>query len=140
MDMMNRGRELWRQKYRKHFNLPYKKEASAMVSNLTIWSDNDVANDFTTMKLEDGTQAYHPKFLQCGMEVYREYQRRLWDQDCTADVPEGEEVQEWHSHTYGNGKVGVFIFDLRGNRITSGGEQVNLSLEKSFFAQYLWIK
>ena len=26
------------------------------VSNLMIWSDNDVANDFTTLKAEDGEQ------------------------------------------------------------------------------------
>ena len=36
-----------------------------------IWSDNDVANDFTTMKNESGEQAYHPKFMVCGMEAYK---------------------------------------------------------------------
>ena len=74
-DMMNRGRELWREKYRSNFNKEFKKDISAAVSNLMIWSDNDVANDFTTLKLENGEQAYHSKFLKCGMEVYREYQR-----------------------------------------------------------------
>ena len=89
-----------------------------------IWSDNDVANDFTTMKLENGEQAYHPKFLQCGMQVYREYQRRLWDSDCIAEITDGE-VQEWHSHIYGNGTIGIFLFDLRGNRINSDGVQAS---------------
>ena len=51
-DMMDRGRELWREKYRKNFNMPFKKEVLAKVSNLMIWSDNDVANDFTTLKLD----------------------------------------------------------------------------------------
>ena len=50
-DMMDRGRELYREKYRKDFNMPFKKEVLAKVSNLMIWSDNDVANDFTTLKL-----------------------------------------------------------------------------------------
>ena len=88
-----------------------------------IWSDNDVANDFTTLKLENGEQAYHPQFIQCGMEVYREYQRRLWDSNCSSEVPNDVEVEEWHSHLYGNGKVGIFLFDLRGNRITPDGIQ-----------------
>ena len=72
------------------------------------------------MKKDDGSAAYHPNFLKCGMEMYRDYQRRLWDPQCT---PENSEiVQEWHSHIYGN-KVGIFLFDLRGNRITTEGEQ-----------------
>ena len=74
-DMMNRGREIWREKYRKNFNRPLKKEILRSVSNLMIWSDNDVANDFTTLKNEDGEAAYHPNFLKCGMETYRDYQR-----------------------------------------------------------------
>ena len=69
-------------------------------------------------------QGYHPKFLQCGMEVYREYQRRLWDPNCKTEFP-GDEVKEWHSHFYGNEKVGIFMFDLRGNRITSDGKQMS---------------
>ena len=35
-------------------------------------------------------QGYHPKFLQCGMEVYREYQRRLWDPNCETEFPGDE--------------------------------------------------
>ena len=34
-----------------------------------IWSDNDVANDFTTMKNAEGEQAYNPEFLRCGIKV-----------------------------------------------------------------------
>ena len=128
--MIYRGKELWRAKYRSTFAKPYKKEISAMVSNVTIWSDNDVANDFTTMKNKSGAQAYHPMFIQCGMEVYREFQRRLWDVDAPGAISEDEEVKEWHSHIYGDGKVGIFVFDLRGNRIKPDGVQVS---KKSFF-------
>ena len=51
--------------------------------------------------------------------IIQDYQRRLWDPQCVA-VNEGL-VQEWHSHIYG--KVGIFMFDLRGNRITADGVQ-----------------
>ena len=77
--LMDRGRELWRRKYRSGFKKTFKKDVLAQTSNLMIWSDNDVANDFTTMKNEEGEQAYHRNFLLCGMEMFREYQRKLWD-------------------------------------------------------------
>ena len=98
--MMERGWELYRNKYRKVFSLEGKVDLMSKVSNLTIWSDNDVANDFTTMKNEDGSQKYHPNFLQCGMRTYREYQRCLWDPESSPDL--NEEVGEWHSHIYGS--------------------------------------
>ena len=44
-----------------------------------IWSDNDVANDFTTLKDQNGEQAYPAAFLQAGIKMYQEYQRSLWD-------------------------------------------------------------
>ena len=37
--------------------------------HLMIWSDNDVANDFTTLKDQAGDQAYPPAFLQSGAET-----------------------------------------------------------------------
>ena len=70
-EMMLRAHELWRQLYTINFNTKYKKEVLSNTSNVMIWSDNDVANDFTTMKTESGDQAYHPKFLVCGMEAYK---------------------------------------------------------------------
>ena len=87
-----------------------------------IWSDNDVGNDFTTLKNpETGEQAYHPRFLKSGMEMYRDYQRRLWDSECEFRMNDDHgEVAEWHCHTYG--QVGIFMFDLRGNRIYSDGQ------------------
>ena len=54
--MMQRGRELWRDKYRNVFSTEGKAKLMSKVSNLMIWSDNDVANDFTTLKNKDGTQ------------------------------------------------------------------------------------
>ncbi len=124
IDMTERAHELWRQKYRENFTRPFKRDVLASTSNLMIWSDNDVANDFTTLKdpVNAGDQQYHPMFLKCGMEAYRDYQRKLWDpeSDCRLTEDYGE-VAEWHSHCYG--PVGIFFFDLRGNRITSDGVQ-----------------
>ena len=123
ISMMERGQELYRNKYRNVFSLEGKVKIMSKVSNLTIWSDNDVANDFTTMKSNDGSQKYHPNFLQCGMKEYIEYQRRLWDPECSIHKNTDGDIAEWHSHVYGS--IGIFMFDLRGNRITCDGIQMS---------------
>jgi len=93
-------------------------------SHLMIWSDNDVANDFTILKKKDGSQAYTPSFLRVGMRVYRMYQRQLWDPECITCAEKMEaatEVEEWHFHRFG--PCGVFMIDMRGNRIRPDGIQ-----------------
>ena len=40
------------------------------------------------------------------------YNRKLWDPDCEPELPDNG-IKEWHSHVYGNGKIGIFLFDLR---------------------------
>ena len=44
----------------------------------------------------------------------------MWDPDCHLTLSEGEDVREWHAHHYGG--IGIFMFDLRGNRIDSQGK------------------
>lgn len=93
-------------------------------SHQMIWSDNDVANDFTVLKKKDGSQAYTPSFLRVGMRVYRMYQRQLWDPSCATEKAKLEaatDVEEWHFHRYG--PCGVFLIDMRGNRIQPDGVQ-----------------
>ena len=51
--------------------------------HLMIWSDNDVANDFTTLKDQAGDQAYPPAFLQSGAETHEQVQvRDITDVTC----------------------------------------------------------
>ena len=119
--MKKRARALLRKKYRETWNKKMTRETLQKGSHLMIWSDNDVANDFTTLKDEAGEQAYPPPFLQCGIEVYRQYQRILWDPDYVSMPAEDEYFHEYHSHIYG--PVGIFLIDMRGNRITGDGIQ-----------------
>jgi len=124
--MKKRARALLRKKYRDTWNKTKTRECLQKGCHLMIWSDNDVANDFTTMKDQDGNQAYPPPFLQCGIEVYKQYQRILWDpsvqEDRHSKMPaEDDYFQEFHYHVYG--PIGIFLFDMRGNRITGDGVQ-----------------
>jgi hypothetical protein len=50
-------------------------------------------------------------------QVYREYQRQLWD----VDFENNTSTDEFHFHKFGH--TGIFINDIRGNRITNKGEQ-----------------
>ena len=53
--------------------------------------------------------------------MYRQYQRILWDPALSGAPADDEYFQEFHSHVYG--PVGIFLMDLRGNRITGDGVQ-----------------
>jgi len=122
--MKKRARALLRKKYRETWNKKMTRSSFQQGSHLMIWSDNDVANDFTTLKDQEGDQAYPPAFLQCGIEVYRQYQRNLWDPEFAKEsaMPADDEYfDEYHSHIYG--PIGIFLIDMRGNRITGDGVQ-----------------
>jgi hypothetical protein len=92
-------------------------------SHLMIWSDNDVTNDFTVARKPDGSQEFLPEYLKVAMGVYRMYQRQLWDPGCGDDpkncFKDQPELQEWHFHKYG--PFGIFLIDMRGNRIDGEG-------------------
>merc|ERR1712216_988460 len=88
---------------------------------MLMWSDNDIAADFTNLRDENGNQAYHPELLRCAMKCYRRYQRQLWDPICEGNLPErGCPVEEWQFRRFG--ALGVFMIDMRGGRITSQGQ------------------
>ena len=124
--MICQAEEELRGAYRYVWNLPSTRAVLAKSSHLMLWSDNDVANDFTEKEKKDGSQYYSEEFIQAGMGVFTEYQRQLWDPSCEGRLPHqidpqkvDERMKEWHFHRYG--PLGVFMVDMRGNRITSGG-------------------
>uniref|UniRef100_A0A7S2GZY5 PhoD-like phosphatase metallophosphatase domain-containing protein n=1 Tax=Octactis speculum TaxID=3111310 RepID=A0A7S2GZY5_9STRA len=119
--MLNMAKEELRSCYRYTWSLPECRATLAQSSHLMIWSDNDVANDFTEKQNPDGTQYYSDQFIKAAMGVYTEYQRQLWDPSCEGQLPAKEQtlMEEWHFHKYG--PLGIFLVDMRGNRITAGG-------------------
>lgn len=107
--------------YRQTWTFPATALALAQTSNLMMWSDNDVINDFNTVDY----RSYTPRLVQSAMSVYRMYQRQLWDPNC-GGVEDKEHVEEWHFHRHG--PVGIFMLDLRGNRIDPAGTRKDGSL------------
>mmetsp|Transcript_14917 Transcript_14917/g.29275 ORF Transcript_14917/g.29275 Transcript_14917/m.29275 type:complete len:501 (+) Transcript_14917:27-1529(+) len=111
-----------REAYRYVWGLEATKKVLCQGSHLMVWSDNDVANDFTELDDKQGNQFYSSEFITSAMHVYTEYQRQLWDPACQGMLPKtvGEaRMKEWHFHRYGG--LGVFMVDMRGNRITPNG-------------------
>ena len=82
------------------------RSALAQSSHLMIWSDNDIANDFTELGGK-----YSQAFLMAAMQVYTSYQRQLWDPKCNGRISMDAEslrtsMEEWHFHTYG--RLGMY--------------------------------
>eukprot|EP00429_Kryptoperidinium_foliaceum_P057685 CAMPEP_0176099954 /NCGR_PEP_ID=MMETSP0120_2-20121206/50132_1 /TAXON_ID=160619 /ORGANISM="Kryptoperidinium foliaceum, Strain CCMP 1326" /LENGTH=471 /DNA_ID=CAMNT_0017433997 /DNA_START=30 /DNA_END=1445 /DNA_ORIENTATION=- len=123
---LNASREL-QESYNFTWSLPEQASALAHSSHLMIWSDNDVTNDFTVLRKPDGSQEYSAEFLTVAMQVYRIYQRSLWDPSAIdvdlASFQKQSELKEWHFHTYG--PCGIFFIDMRGNRINADGKLVD---------------
>lgn len=114
--------------YRFAWNLPHTKEVLARTSNLMIWSDVDLAEGFT---LPDGGPALGPEsaswgpvLLRLAREVYREYQRQLWDAEAMGEATwsplEGRGgvservIVKW-------GPVGLILLDTFGARLGASG-------------------
>jgi len=136
--MRKRARALLRKKYRDTWMKKMTRDSLQQGCHLMVWSDNDVANDFTVLKDPSGNQAYPPAFLKCGIEVYRQYQRVLWDPHYIRDqgeMPGDEEYfEEFHAHVYG--PIGIFLMDMKGNRITGNGVQQS---ENPLVSENQWI-
>lgn len=59
------------------------------------------------------------------MNVYTEYQRQLWDPACKGVIPAthgGNAMEEWHFQHRGG--LGMFMVDMRGNRISADGRMI----------------
>jgi len=89
-----------------------------------ICGHEDIAEDFTNLKREDGAQAYHSELVACAMRCYRMYQRQLWDPAGGGKLPEHDRpVEEWQFRMFGS--LGVFLLDVRGSQVTGTGRVVD---------------
>jgi len=107
--------------YRDTWTEDERKIVLAKAQRMMLWSDNDVATDFTVLKDTYGDQVYPKELLRVAMKCYRKYQRQLWDPLCEGELPDkGQPIEEWQFRTFG--RLGVFLIDMRGNNINSSGQ------------------
>jgi len=109
--------------YRHTWSEDETKVVLAKGQRMMIWSDRDVAADFTVLAKggENLRQIYHEELVKSAMKCYRRYQRQLWDPVCEGNLPERcHPVEEFQFRTFG--PLGVFLIDMRGGRLTSSGQ------------------
>jgi len=110
-EVFKKAQNRLRDVYRFTWNLPFTQKVLSSVPNLMIWSDNDIYNDFT---IAPGASQI---LIKIGQEVYRNYQRQLWDPDYEENL--GLTPEEQHFHKYG--ALGVMMLDMRGNKLDIDG-------------------
>lgn len=110
-------REDYRRLYRTAWNRPFLRACLARAANLMIWDEHDIAAGWgDRAELADPTRPEH--HVACmGWEVYREYQRQLWDADALVrPYPHeaGGGVTELTCQRWG--RMGLLMVDVRGGR------------------------
>ena len=69
--------------YRYSWNLPRTRKVLASVSNIMMLNDEDIFKDFTIAMDAVGNPP-SKSMIKVAQQVYREYQRQLWDPDCVS--------------------------------------------------------
>ena len=103
-------KEYYRSLYRMSWAFPSTRDVLANVSNLMIWDDHEIRDDWGSEKADsdEESQAYHIGTL--AHEVFREYQRQLWQ------APESWPDKKLEHHLHKWGDIGVLFVDQRGGR------------------------
>jgi hypothetical protein len=101
---------LYRNLYRVTWNHPATRYVLANVSNLMIWDDHEIRDDWGSMPSDYDSDSVDYQVGVLARQVFREYQRQLWE-----DLPrQPANGYEHHLHVWGH--IGVLCLDLRGGR------------------------
>lgn len=106
----------YRQLYRWSWNDPATREVLARVPSLMIWDDHEIRDDWGSKKEDrsngNGEESIELRIGRLARQVFREYQRQLWDDF----DPDREPVSSLEHHAHRWGPIGVLLLDLRGGR------------------------
>ena len=105
--------EAYRGLYRAAWNHQPVQEVLRNASNLMLWDDHEVTDDFGDKQSFTDPNSTEHMVARCGWQVYREYQRNLWDENALdTPMPLGRHVgylQTW-------GHTAALFVDVRGGR------------------------
>jgi len=99
--------EAYRRLYRAWWSDPSTRDVLANVSNLMIWDDHEIRDDWGSRREDYDLNSVEYRIGTLARQVYREYQRQLWE-----DPPHTDDEQ--HFHVWGT--IGVLFVDQRGGR------------------------
>lgn len=104
--------EGYRRLYRVWWNDPSTRYVLANVSNLMIWDDHEIRDDWGSREADYDPKSSEYRIGTLARQVYREYQRQLWD-DFDINVKPNTS-DEHHFHVWG--AIGVLFVDQRSGR------------------------
>ncbi|HLG12932.1 MAG TPA: alkaline phosphatase D family protein [Blastocatellia bacterium] len=111
--------ELFRALYRMTWRDPATRDVLAGVSNLMIWDDHEIRDDWGSNATDYDRSSDQFYVGTIARRVYREYQRQLWDDlDTDQDAASGHED---HLHVWGS--IGILFVDQRGGRSFARGRE-----------------
>jgi phosphodiesterase/alkaline phosphatase D-like protein len=99
--------EAYRRLYRAWWGEASTRDVLANVSNLMIWDDHEIRDDWGSRREDSDPASVEYRIGTLARQVYREYQRQLWE-----DSPHSDD--EHHFHVWGT--IGVLFVDQRGGR------------------------
>jgi phosphodiesterase/alkaline phosphatase D-like protein len=99
--------EAYRRLYRAWWAESSTRDVLANVPNLMIWDDHEIRDDWGSRREDYNSRTEEYRIGTLARQVYREYQRQLWE-----DLPHNDE--EEHFHVWGT--IGVLFVDQRGGR------------------------
>ncbi|HLM56079.1 MAG TPA: alkaline phosphatase D family protein, partial [Pyrinomonadaceae bacterium] len=99
--------EAYRRLYRVWWTEPSTRDVLANVSNLMIWDDHEIRDDWGSRREDSDPDSAQYRVGTLARQVYREYQRQLWEDPPHSDAEE-------HFHVWGS--IGVLFVDQRGGR------------------------
>jgi phosphodiesterase/alkaline phosphatase D-like protein len=103
--------ERYRDLYRQTWNHDATAEVLAETSNLMIWDDHEIRDDWGSRCEDKDPDSVDYYIGTLARRVYREYQRQLWD---PAALVAPSEALEYHAHAWG--RMGLLFVDQRSGR------------------------
>jgi hypothetical protein len=104
--------EAYRRLYRAWWSYKPTRDVLANVSNLMIWDDHEIRDDWGSRDTDCDQSTVEFRIGTLARQVYREYQRQLWD-DFDPNTPPAT-GEEQHHHVWG--PIGLLFVDQRGGR------------------------
>ena len=102
--------ELYRNFYRRNWSAPATRRALASVSNVFIWDDHEIRDDFGSLEEDADPDSLAHQIGLVARSVYREYQAALTREESEIYTSDLEHL------LYVMGNVGIIILDQRGGR------------------------
>ncbi|CAM9574609.1 unnamed protein product, partial [Choristocarpus tenellus] len=106
-------KERFREEYRKIWNQPSTRQVLSSCQHLMMWGQSEACNGYSRKGALEKFGLVGRRLLRLAREVYREYQRQLWDTKWGTKLQVGLHHHEAYYTTFRWGTIGVLSLDSR---------------------------